>query len=585
MSDVTSSPAQRAADEAQARVYACIDKGKRFLVEAGAGAGKTESLIKALRYIIDKHGAELLRRRQRVACITYTNVATEEIRSRTDGHPVIQSSTIHAFCWSLIKDFQPQLRERLPALHKWPERLAEAGEIGTRQILYELGYPRAKRDEPNILLGHNDVLSLTVLLMKEAKFRNIFTTSYPVLLIDEYQDTNEEFASALKEHFLDKGEGPLIGFFGDNWQKIYGDGCGKIEHAALEVIGKKANFRSVPVIVEVLNKMRPDLPQEVEDPNAEGSMAVYHTNEWIGTRRTEAHWKGDLPAEAAHEYLHTVETRLAVEHWEFSPQKTKILMLTHNILANEQGYSRILEAFEGNNDRVIRKEDNHIKFLVETLEPVCTAYENKRFGEMFAALDRRTPAIQSYADKTAWAESMNALLKLRFSGTIGAVLDHLKQTKRPRLPDTVEQKERQLEQSAKDLDPDEQSSIDRLRSLRDVPYREVIALGQFIDDKTPFSTKHGVKGAEFENVLVVFGRGWNHYDFNQMLEWAGTVIPRGKEDTFERNRNLFYVCCSRPKKRLALLFTQKLSDRAMSTLANWFGVRAIHSLGSNPSSS
>lgn len=578
MSDVMPSPAERAAEEARARVYACIDKDKSFLVEAGAGAGKTDSLIKALRYLIDKRGADLLRRHQQVACITYTNVATDEIRSRTDGHPAVQSSTIHAFCWSLIKDFQPQMRERLPKLNKWPERLAEAGEIGARRIDYDLGYPRAKKGEPFIFLGHNDVLSLTVLLMEEAKFRNIFTARYPILLIDEYQDTNEEFANALKVHFLATGEGPLIGFFGDNWQKIYGDGCGKIEHAALEVISKKANFRSVPVIVEVLNRMRPDLPQEVKDPNAEGSVAVYHTNEWTGTRRTEAHWKGDLPPEAAHKYLQTLETVLAAEHWEFIPHKTKILMLTHNVLAKEQGYSGILEAFEGNNDRVIRKEDNHIKFLVETLEPVCIAYENKQFGEMFATLDRRTPAIESYTDKMGWAEDMNALLKLRSTGTIGAVLDHLKQTKRPRLPDAVEQKERKLEQSAVGLEPDEQSSIDRLRSLRDVSYQEVIALARFIDEKTPFSTKHGVKGAEFENVLVVFGRGWNHYDFNQMLEWAGTAIPGGKEATFERNRNLFYVSCSRPKKRLALLFTQKLSDQAMTTLANWFGKKAIHSI-------
>ena len=100
-----------------------------------------------------------------------------------------------------------------------------------------------------------------------------------------------------------------------------------------------------------------------------------------------------------------------------------------------------------------------------------------------------------------------------------------------------------------------------------------------VDEKTPFSTKHGVKGAEFDNVLVVCGRGWNLYNFNRYLEWAGSPehIPPDKQDTFERNRNLFYVVCSRPKKRLAILFTQKLTGQAMSTLSNWFGQEAIHS--------
>ncbi len=99
-----------------------------------------------------------------------------------------------------------------------------------------------------------------------------------------------------------------------------------------------------------------------------------------------------------------------------------------------------------------------------------------------------------------------------------------------------------------------------------------MALAAFINGHTPFSTKHGVKGAEFENVLVVFGRGWNNYNFDQMLQWANTGIASGKEGTFARNRNLFYVVCSRPRTRLALLFTQELSDpEALQTLGEWFG--------------
>lgn len=579
MPDPVPSPAERAAEEAMARVYACIDRGRSFRVEAGAGAGKTESLIKALRYLIDKRGRTFVRQNQQVACITYTNVATDEIKSRTDGHPAILPSTIHSFCWTLIKDFQPRLREEIPHLPGWEERLTEAGGIGSRRVDYELGYPRARKEESWVCLGHNDVLHLTVALMKHTKFRTLFAVRNPILLIDEYQDTNEEFATALKARFLDAGEGPLIGFFGDHWQKIYRDGCGSMEHAALDVIGVKANFRSVPAIVEVLNRMRPELPQEVRDPQAHGTAAVYHTNDWVGVRRNESHWKGDLPADVAHDYLQMLKVRLNTEDWQFTPDKTKILMLTHNVLAKEQGYSGVLEAFGGNNERVIKKEDDHIKFFVETLEPVCAAYEANRFGDMFSALGSRTPAIRSHSDKLGWANDMSKLLQLRSTGTIGAVLDLLKQTERPRLPDAVTRKEGRLTQPATNLSEEEQPLIDGLRKLRDVPYREVVALGRFIDDKTPFSTKHGVKGAEFENVLVVCGRGWNQYDFNQMLEWAGTRVPAGKEATYERNRNLFYVACSRPKTRLALLFTQKLSDQAMSTLRQWFGGNSIHSLG------
>ncbi|WP_345799373.1 3'-5' exonuclease [Paraflavitalea sp. CAU 1676] len=84
--------------------------------------------------------------------------------------------------------------------------------------------------------------------------------------------------------------------------------------------------------------------------------------------------------------------------------------------------------------------------------------------------------------------------------------------------------------------------------------------GQLRNDNTRFSTKHRVKGTQFDNVLIVLCRGWNHYNWKQMLEWAHDGIPADKQDTFERNRNLFYVSCSRPKHRLALLFTQEFSE-------------------------
>ena len=419
MPKIAPNPAQVAADAARLRIYACIDEGHSFLVEAGAGAGKTYSLVEALRYLVEKQGPELLRRHQKIACISYTNVAANEIETRTDRHPTIQSSTIHSFCWSVIRDFQPFLRKELPTLVSWPERLAEVGGIGDRSIEYDLGHPKV--EDRSVLLHHNDILVLTGKLLGQAKFRQILNSRFPILLIDEYQDTDKNFAEALKTHVLG-GKAFLVGFFGDHWQKIYGTGCGKIEHPNLKPIGKNANFRSVPVIVECLNRMRPELPQKAKDPSATGSVAVYHTNNWSGTRRTGQHWDGDLPADVAHAHLYALRKRLAAEGWDFSPKQTKILMLTHRILAAEQGYDAFEQVFD-HNESFIKKEDPHIAFLCDTLEPMCSAYENKRFGEMFAVLGGRRPAIRCHADKLKWAHNMDKLLTLRSTGTIGAVVD------------------------------------------------------------------------------------------------------------------------------------------------------------------
>ncbi|HVN96856.1 MAG TPA: UvrD-helicase domain-containing protein [Syntrophorhabdaceae bacterium] len=578
MNDAVLNPAERSAKEALDHMCACIDQNKNFLLEAGAGAGKTYSLKYALKRLIQEKGNNLLRQRQQVACISYTNVASEQISSGIDRHPAIHSSTIHSFCWSMIKDYQPFMRNELPNMSSWSEKIEEAGGIKSQSVGYDdLGWRAI--DEAQISLHHDDVLDLTFKLMNYEKFRTRLVTRYPILFIDEYQDTNVKIAQALRSHFLDSGQGPLMGFFGDHWQKIYGSGCGRIEHPALEVIGKEANFRSVPVIVDVLNRMRPELPQQVKDPTAQGSVAVYHTNDWRGVRRTGQHWGDDLPAEVAHEYLRALVERLITEGWNFSPDKSKILMLTHKVLAREQGYNNLADVFPYN-DAFIKKEDTHIAFFMDTLEPVCIAYENKHFGEMFAALGTRTPAIRSHTDKTAWARDMDTLLTLRSTGTIGAVLDHLRQSKRPRLPEAAERKEQKLQQWLKDPNMEDASKLERLHALRAISYQEVVALSRYINSFTPFETKHGVKGAEFENVLVVVGRGWNQYNFNQFLEWANSpaTVPSEKRDTFERNRNLFYVTCSRPTTRLAVLFTQQLSNPAMVTLAKWFGTNTIHSL-------
>ena len=569
--DAALNPAEQASEAALAKIRECLAEGKSFLLEAGAGAGKTYSLIETLKHLIAEKGNELVGKHQQIACITYTNVAADEITARTDSHPAIHSSTIHHFCWSLIKDFQPFLREKLHETHRtWPEKIDEAGGISNQEVIYDLGY--RKIDDKEITLHHDDILSFMVIILNEPKFQSLFAKHYPILFIDEYQDTETAFAETLKTCFLDTGTGPLIGFFGDHWQKIYGSGCGKIEHPNLEVIGKEANFRSVPVIVNSLNNMRPSLPQQVRDPDATGAISIFHTNGWQGTRQTGGHWSGDLPAQEAHDYLENLKTRLQGEDWDFSPDKTKILMLTHNLLATEQGYKGLFDVF-GRNESFTKKEDRHIAFMVDVLEPVCVAYANHYYGEMFSLLGRSTPLMSSHQNKEEWTRDMDTLLDLRENGTIGEVIDHLLRTKRPRLPEGIENKERRLQEWLQQ-DPEEREesrSLSELNNLRSIAYSEVIALANFLNDSTPFNTKHGVKGAEFENVLVVCGRGWNQYNFNQFLEWAGGTIPENKEASYERNRNLFYVACSRPKKRLCLLFTQELSATAISTLESWFG--------------
>ncbi len=66
------SPAERASIECIEKVYQAIDAKNNFRVEAGAGAGKTYTLIKALRYQIEKYSDAFVSLNKKIACITGT---------------------------------------------------------------------------------------------------------------------------------------------------------------------------------------------------------------------------------------------------------------------------------------------------------------------------------------------------------------------------------------------------------------------------------------------------------------------------------------------------------------------------------
>ena len=86
-----------------------IDEFKHIKFNAGAGAGKTHALKESLLYIVNKYGMKLKYHNQQILCITYTNVATNEIKERIGNSSLVKVSTIHERIWELIKDYQKEL--------------------------------------------------------------------------------------------------------------------------------------------------------------------------------------------------------------------------------------------------------------------------------------------------------------------------------------------------------------------------------------------------------------------------------------------------------------------------------------------
>lgn len=561
-----------AAQNAQEKINACLDAGQSFRLEAGAGAGKTYSLVAALKRLIDQRGTELLQSGQKIACITYTEVARDEISAEIEAHPAILVETIHAFSWAFISRFQKSLRDLVSEMERREEKIAEGGGLGSKPVEYDLGFFGV--DEYRITLAHDDVPLFLAKLLLHEKFRSLLKQQFPVIFIDEYQDTDKHVMAALTEYFFNTKKGPLIGLFGDHWQTIYESDFDLIQFP-IEGIDKGSNFRSVTAIVDVLNELRPELPQAASDSTTKGEARFFHANSFTGERTNTTSSKGDVPAEKAKAFRHTLLTRLQGEGWDLS--KTKVLILTHNAIAAEQGYPSMPGIFE-HKEAFTKKEDPTIKFLADVIEPVSTAFARKQFGEMFKLLGS-APAVRAHADKIRWLKAMEALDRLRLEGSIGQVLDHLKNADLIRIPDKVSRREEELASHTAEQDGEEPKTVARQRQLRGVAYRELIELSKFVEGSTPFATQHSVKGAEFENVIVVLGGGWNHYNWPRMLELLETKALDSKNTKgFYRARNLFYVSVSRPMKRLAVLATQTMSETSLKTAARLFGADNIEGL-------
>ncbi len=100
---------KEAEDKILSEIFKSIDNNKSIIFSSGAGAGKTYSLIESLKYIINKYGKILKEHNQKIICITYTNVATEEVKERLGNSGLVRISTIHERIWELINSHQKEL--------------------------------------------------------------------------------------------------------------------------------------------------------------------------------------------------------------------------------------------------------------------------------------------------------------------------------------------------------------------------------------------------------------------------------------------------------------------------------------------
>lgn len=114
-----------------------------------------------------------------------------------------------------------------------------------------------------------------------------------------------------------------------------------------------------------------------------------------------------------------------------------------------------------------------------------------------------------------------------------------------------------------------------IKEFLDLQYAQFLSAINFLYPESEFSTEHGVKGEEYDNVVFVISRGWNQYQFEKYIPMMRNGYPADKEASYIRNRNLFYVCCSRPKKRLFIFISVPVDDVFRNFLVSLVGKENI----------
>ncbi len=305
-----------------------VDQHIRVL--AGPGAGKTYWLTEHIRQVVKT--SKRLTPCSFIACISYTNVAVEEIRRRLGpANERVEVSTIHSFLYrNLVKPYLHLLksdtgaplvnfaavqrhdehRPRFNLVEKWIEaenpklkfKLRGEGYAdlvrGLKRLVWGqspnagwkveckqpgiAGFPYNKISKYKPLyweqgiIDHEDVLYFGYRLLDEfPALRAFLSAKFPYIFIDEFQDTNPKQTAIVR--WMAEESLSYVGVIGDPEQAIFAFqgadplACANFSLPGLKPYIIKGNRRSTNSIITLLNKVRSDGIHQVGTRNVQGN--------------------------------------------------------------------------------------------------------------------------------------------------------------------------------------------------------------------------------------------------------------------------------------------------------------------------
>ncbi|TCS93293.1 UvrD-helicase domain-containing protein [Hazenella coriacea] len=572
------------------------DNLRSFFLFAGAGSGKTRSLVTALEKFKENHYKKLQLRGQRVAVITYTNAACEEIESRLGYDPLFSVSTIHTFIWELIKGFNEDIRKWLiEDLKRQIEILKsdqEKGRAGTKTFINREKKIETKENRllnikkitqftynPNSLnhgkesLNHSEVISIgAYFLTNEPLMQNILISKFPILFVDECQDTNKNLIDALFKVERENQKDFLLGLFGDTMQRIYSDGkanLGTNLPKRWEKPVKKMNHRCSPRIIKLINKIRSTVDNQEQ-------LARSDKNE--GFVRLFIH---PVTTEKTNVELIARKRMAEITHdpkWIDVDGNYTTLILEHHMAANRLGFSHIfkpLYQIDKLQSGLLDGSLSELKFFTQIILPIVNAHKTGDKFTVASIVRKYSPLIKIQKNEKDQLrlikkaqEATNQLLSLWDKHNDPRCIDILQSIAEFNLFEipnnlysfTLTTRDQYIKE---EINENKEKDVATAWDLfLNAPFSQIKAYDSYITGKSNFMTHQGVKGLEFPRVMVTIDDSEAHgklfsYEklFGAKEKTKQDILNEntGKETSMDRTRRLFYVTCSRAKESLAII--------------------------------
>lgn len=268
-------------------------KANKILVVAGAGSGKTRVLTERVNHLINS-GVEAVN----IVCITFTNMASQEMKERLSDVPTIGDAfigTIHSFANTIYKTsgltYQILTTEVSNEIYKellmstkykaltYPkylkyldvQKLNEDGKLSD-EVLNDFLLPSEQDALREVERGmrrlckERHIISFSELLVETKAYYKKIGGSIEYLLVDEFQDVGN-----LEASFVESLNATNTFYVGDDWQSIYGFKGGNvsiftnlIEDSDFKVYFLENNYRNSALIVDIAEKVISQVKSKID---------------------------------------------------------------------------------------------------------------------------------------------------------------------------------------------------------------------------------------------------------------------------------------------------------------------------------